>query len=286
MPVHEDTSDVTRFGHVDAIGDAESLIAFLDTANALAGLRAAKQVLLDQLRLGHARSVLDVGCGTGADLIAIAERLPQDGRATGIDVSESMTAEARRRASGLDLNISFDSGDAANLPYDDASFGACRAATVLQHVPDADQVIREMIRVTRPGGRVAALEFDQGSTMLDHPDRDTTRVIVRTFADAMANGWVGRQLPRLFRQAGLTDLSVSPVVNLGEAKMFQAMVRSHVDRLCADHVPDRRPGRRLVAGPGAADGRRSLPRRRGHLRRRRHPARWPDRLIQQLGMSE
>ena len=107
---------------------------------------------------------------------------------------------------------------------------------MLQHVPDASQVIREMIRVTRPGGRVAALEFDQGSTMVDHPDRDTTRVIVQTFGDAMANGWIGRQLPRLFRQAGLTDLSVSPVVNLGEPAMFQAMIRSHVDRLRADNV--------------------------------------------------
>src|SRR5215471_12436894 len=201
-PVHETRSDVTRFAHVDMTGDAESLIAFLDTANALAGLRAAKQVLLDQLRVGQARSVLDVGCGTGADLIAIAERLGQGGRATGIDISESMIAEARRRASGLDLNISFDTGDAVNLPYQDASFGACRAATVLQHVPDASQVIREMIRVTRPGGRVAALEFDQDSTMVDHPDRDTTRVILRIFGDAMANGWARRQLPRLFRQAG------------------------------------------------------------------------------------
>ena len=107
---------------------------------------------------------------------------------------------------------------------------------MLQHVPDASQVIRELIRVTRPGGRVAALEFDQGSTMVDHPDRDTTRVIVQTFGDAMANGWIGRQLPRLFRQAGLTDLSVTPVVNLGEPGMFQAMIRSHVDRLCADNV--------------------------------------------------
>jgi ubiquinone/menaquinone biosynthesis C-methylase UbiE len=236
MPVHEDHSDVTRFGHVDATGDAGGLIAFLDTANALAGLRAAKQVLFDQLRLARAHSVLDVGCGAGADLIAMAGRLPRDGRATGIDISESMIAEAHRRASGLDLNISFDSGDAANLPYEDASFGACRAATLLQHVPDPGQVIREMIRVTRPGGRVAALEFDQDSTMLDHPDRDTTRVIVQTFSDAMANGWAGRQLPRLFRQAGLTELSVSPVVNLGEPAMFQAMLRSHVDRLCADNV--------------------------------------------------
>jgi ubiquinone/menaquinone biosynthesis C-methylase UbiE len=236
MPVREDRSDVTRFGHVDATGEAGNLIAFLDTANALAGLRAAKQILLDQLRLGQARSVLDVGCGTGADLIAIAERLPQGGRAAGIDVSESMIAEARRRVSGLDLTISLDTGDAATLPYQDASFGACRAATVLQHVPNASKVIREMIRVTRPGGRVAALEFDQDSTMLDHPDRDTTRVILQSFGDAMANGWIGRQLPRMFRQAGLTDLSVTPVVNLGEPAMFQAMVRSHVNRLCADNV--------------------------------------------------
>ena len=236
MPVREDRSDVTRFGHVDATQDAGSLIAFLDTANALAGLRAAKQVLLDQLRLGQARSVLDVGCGTGADLIAMTEWLPRGGQAAGIDVSESMIAEARRRASGLDFTISFGTGDAANLPYGDASFGACRAATVLQHVPDASQVIREMIRVTRPGGRVAALEFDQDSTMLDHPDRDTTRVILQTFGDAMANGWIGRQLPRLFRQAGLTDISVSPVVNLGEPAMFQAMLRSHVERLRAGNV--------------------------------------------------
>jgi SAM-dependent methyltransferase len=146
--------------------------------------------------------VLDVDCGTGADLIAIAERLPPGSRATGIDVSASVIAEARRRASSLDLTICFDCGNAANLQYEDASFAACRAATVLQHVPDASQVIREMIRVTCPGGRVAALEFDQDSTMLDHPDRDTTRVIVQTFGDAMANGWIGRQLPRLFRQAG------------------------------------------------------------------------------------
>src|SRR6516164_1361242 len=124
MPVYEDRSDITRFAHVDATGDAGSLIAFLDTANALAGLRAAKQALLDQLRLGQARSVLDVGCGTGADLIAMAERLPQGGRAAGIDVSESMIAEARRRVSGLDLTISLDTGDAATLPYQDASFGA------------------------------------------------------------------------------------------------------------------------------------------------------------------
>ena len=60
--------------------------------------------------------------------------------------------------------------------------------------------------------------------------------VQQTFGDAMPNGWVGRQLPRLFRQTGLTDISVSPIVNLGEPAMFQAMIRSHVDRLRADNV--------------------------------------------------
>ena len=277
MPIHETRSDVTGFANVDATGDAGSLITFLDTANALAGLRAAKQVLLDQLRLGRARSVLDVGCGTGADLIAIAERLGQGGRATGIDVSESMIAEARRRASGLDLNISFDTGDAANLPYQDASFGACRAATVLQHVPDASQVIGEMIRVTRPGGRVAALEFDQDSTMVDHPDRDTTRVIVQTFGDAMANGWIGAAAAAAV-PPGRPDRHIGQP---GREPRRARDVPGHGPQPCRPaprgQRPDRQPGRRLVARPAAAGGRRPLPRGRGDLRRRRHPARWPDR---------
>ena len=144
-------------------------------------------------------------------------------------LSLSLGAQAQPAKHTL-LVTSVGSGDAANLPYEDANFGACRASTVLQHVPDPGQVIREMIRVTRPGGRVAALEFDQDSTMIDHPDRDTTRVIVQTFGDAMANGWAGRQLPRLFRQAGLTDLSVSPVVNLGQDKAWIVM-RQIVERL-------------------------------------------------------
>lgn len=236
MPAREIRPAVTRFGGVGASGDTASLIAFLDTVNALPGRRPLNQALLDQLRLGQARSVLDVGCGTGAELIAIAERLPPGGRAAGIDISEAMITEARRRASGLDLNISFDTGDAADLPYEDASFDACRAATVLQHVPDPGRVVREMARVTRPGGRIAALEFDQGTTILDHPDRGTTQTILRTFDDALAQGWAGRQLPRLFRQAGLTDVSANPSVMLSDLETFQVLLGNHVGRLSMDGV--------------------------------------------------
>jgi ubiquinone/menaquinone biosynthesis C-methylase UbiE len=235
MPV-QDHSDVTRFGGVDATRDPGALIAFLDAAKALPGYRAPKQQLLDQLRLGQAWSALDVGCGTGADVIAMAECLPCGGQAVGIDISEAMLGEARRRAEGLDLAVRFEPGEAAQLPYDDASFGACRVETVLQHIDDPGKVIGEMARVTRPGGRITALELDQATAFLEHPDPETTRTILQTFAGAMASGSIGRQLPRLFRQAGLVDLWVSPTVVLSGAGFWEGLFRSHVRRLREDNV--------------------------------------------------
>lgn len=229
-------ADLTDFGNVDDAGDRGALLAWLDAAWAMPAIRAAKLVLLDQLNLETARAVLDVGCGFGADVAEMAARLPAHGVAAGIDVSEAMIAEARRRSRDLGLNVSFDTGDAGKLPYDDASFDACRTERVLNHVPDPGQVIREMARVTRPGGRVGALEFDHGTTMVDHPDLALTRMILQTFADAMAQGWIGRQLPRLFRQAGLTDLQVSPTVALLSYETIQGLIGQHVERLCRDDV--------------------------------------------------
>ena len=94
-------------------------------------------------------------------------------------------------------------GEATDLPYPDKAFDACLADTVLQHVPDPALVVSEMARVTRPGGRVAALEFDLGTTFLDHPDSQTTQIILDTFTDAAVQGRIGRQVPRLFRLADL-----------------------------------------------------------------------------------
>ena len=94
MPVSGGHPEITRFGGVDAAGEPGALIGFLDIAHAVPGRRAAAQILLDELRLGQARAALDVGCGTGIDVTAIAERLPPGGRAVGIDASEVMIAEA------------------------------------------------------------------------------------------------------------------------------------------------------------------------------------------------
>src|SRR5215469_17688654 len=111
-----------------------------------------------------------------------------------------------------------------NMPYDDGSFDACRAETLLQHLTDPQQAVHEMTRVTRAGGRVAALEFDLGTTVVDHPDRETTQLILQRLADDAVQPWMGRQLPRLFRRAGLTDLSVTPARILANQQVLRMLV--------------------------------------------------------------
>lgn len=231
MHQEDHTTRSAQFAAVDTATDPGGLIRFLDAANTLPALRAAKQALLEQLALGRAGNALDVGCGIGGDLAEMARLMPDGTQVSGLDASETMITEARRRTAGLGTRVSLRVGDAAELPYPDQMFDACRAATVLQHVPDPARVVREMARVTRPGGRVGVLEFDQGTTFLDHPDPRTTQIILGTFITAAVQGQIGRQLPRLFRAAGLTDVSVTPRVILGSVQVWRILFHDHVARL-------------------------------------------------------
>jgi ubiquinone/menaquinone biosynthesis C-methylase UbiE len=219
------------FNAVDASGDPHALIGFLDAAASVPGLSAAKKSLLNHLDLARARAALDVGCGSGADLVAMAGSMLPGAEIYGLDVSETMIGEARRRIAGLHPRVSLHVGTAASLPFPDETFDACLADTVLQHIPDPAQAVREMARVTRPGGRIAALEFDLGTTFLDHPDSETTQLILDTFTDSTVQGRIGRQLPRLFRLAGLTGISVTPTVILSNAPFWRALYDSHVARM-------------------------------------------------------
>src|SRR5215472_6366155 len=124
-----------------------------------------------------------------------------------------------------------------NLPYDDGSLDACRAQTLVQHLTDPRQAVHEMTRVTRPGGRAAIPESGTGTTLAGHPDRETTQVIPQRPADDAAQARIGRQLPRLFRRAGLTDPSGTPAMILAGQQMIQMLPSRHVGRLGEQNMP-------------------------------------------------
>ena len=232
--------DVSQFTAVDQVSDPAAMIEMLDRLKRL--LRAPKDALLDRLAVQGARAALDVGCGTGGDVVEMASRMSQGCEAVGVDASKAMITEARRRHSGpladagAGVSVTFRLGDALGLPYPDGAFDVCRAETVLQHLRDPRQAIREMVRVTRPGGRVGALEFDHGGSMLDHPDQQATQAILNAYTDSIACGCMGRQLPRMFREAGLTEVSVDPFVIFGTLQAFRGLLTPTMARLRDEHV--------------------------------------------------
>ncbi len=204
------TGDVTAFTAVDRAKDPSFFSRFLEEASRHPGIVASKPLILDELHLAAGGHVIDVGCGSGRDAVDIAKRVGPTGRVVGVDFSEAMIVDARSRAAASESAVTFEVGDVQNLPFADETFDACRAERTLMHVPDSVRAVSEMVRVTRHGGRIAVFDFDWDTHIIDSAYSDTTRKITRSFSDAMKNGRIGRQLPRLFKRNGLVDVTVSP----------------------------------------------------------------------------
>jgi SAM-dependent methyltransferase len=156
------------------------------------------------------------------------------GHAIGIDVSKAMIAEARRRGRGTDRQASFRVADALALPFEDNTFDVCRTETVLQHLADPARAVNEMIRVTRPGGRVGALELDQETMFIDHPDSELLDALRDSVISAMVQSAIGRQMPRMFVDAGLIDVQMDPHVILGDPRAWRLQLEHHTTVL-RDH---------------------------------------------------
>ncbi len=105
-----------------------------------------------------ATRILDVGCGTGSLTFALMDTLPS-ARVRGIDYSQAFIDYASSQAPA-DGRLVFEQGDAVSLPYEDQAFDAALSLLVLNFVPDAQKAARELVRVTQPGGVVAACVWD------------------------------------------------------------------------------------------------------------------------------
>lgn len=198
----------SRFSNIDATSNPTEFVAYMDDANSMAFFRAAKRRTYELLALRSGERVLDVGCGAGEDVRAMAEIVGPTGSAVGIDASQTMIDAARRRSAESSAVVEFLVGDAEQLEFPDASFDACRADRVLQHLSSPSNAVAEMARVLRPGGRLVVFEPDNGGLLIDAPDKDVTRRITEFRGDVVRTGWIGRQLPRLFKSAGLVNVDV------------------------------------------------------------------------------
>ncbi|MER6358451.1 methyltransferase domain-containing protein [Streptomyces sp. NPDC001634] len=173
--------------------------------------RSYKRRMLDELDLRAGHRVLDLGCGPGTDLEALAEAVTPAGAVIGVDHDQNMVDAARARMTGRDV-VDVRHADIHDLPMPDHSADRARTDRVLQHVADPLAALGEICRVLRPGGRLVMGEPDWETLAVDHPDSDLTRAYTRHVAEQVVrNAAIGRQLPRLATESGFTVPTVIPV---------------------------------------------------------------------------
>ncbi|MBA2361005.1 MAG: class I SAM-dependent methyltransferase [Actinobacteria bacterium] len=170
------------------------------------------RAMCDAARVGAGQRALDVGCGSGALVAALAGVLGAE-HVTGLDPSEPFVEAAQARVPGARVVV----GSAESLPFGNDEFDAALSQLVVNFLADPELGVREMSRVTRPGGVVAGCVWDYGGGM----------TMLRAFWEAAASldpaGATAsmeqntmrfatpEELAALWRTAGLDEVDVSPI---------------------------------------------------------------------------
>jgi SAM-dependent methyltransferase len=189
-------------------------------------------------RYPQGTTVLEAGCGVGAQTVILAGNSPR-AALTSIDISAGSLAEARRRVREAGCaNVSFQRADIFSLPFGAACFDHVFVCFVLEHLPDPAGALEALRRVLRPGGSITVIEGDHGSAYF-HPDSGRARRAIQCLVDlqeqAGGDSLIGRRLYPLLAQAGYRDVRVSPRMVYADAsrpaladgftrKTFTAMV--------------------------------------------------------------
>lgn len=175
--------------------------------------RTLEALLHDGTRFPAGSRVLEAGCGTGAQTVALARRSP-GAFITALDLSETSLAAARERAKAEGLpNVAFARADLAAPGLPGAPFDHAFLCFVLEHLPEPEAALRTVCRAVRPGGTVTVVEGDHGSALF-HPDSAAARAAIACQVElqrrAGGDANIGRRLRPLLVRAGLDRVEVSP----------------------------------------------------------------------------
>ena len=161
------------------------------------------------LNLSGNQAVLDLGCGRGADLIALGAKASNSHRFVGIDSSPESLDAANAKISG-DPRFSFVHHDLTQpLPFQDGSFDSVLSTNTLECISDKQALLSEVHRVLRPQGTVVFAHFDWDTQVFNGDDKNLVRRMVQTFGDWQqawmtdSDAWMGRRLWPTFQQSGL-----------------------------------------------------------------------------------
>ena len=213
-------------------------VDFLDQRSTLPGELVAKRIIADLLDLRAGLTVLDVGSGTGADAIEVVRVVGLDGHVVGWDRTAEMAAEAPPPPERAEVAVEFVTGDAHVLGFPDASFDRVRTERMLIHLADPEAAVREMVRVTKPGGLVVASDIDGGTVFFNSANTTLAETLALRLRRGLAQGWMGRRQQRYLVEAGLVDVRVVPVVIMNSVAFMRIVCDGLLAAMVEEGVTD------------------------------------------------
>lgn len=185
---------VTGIGHI------------LEAMGTLPAFRDARRWVLGNLGIAEGSAILEAGCGTGVALADILAIVGAGGRLVGTDPTHLFVEAARRRAEKQGAsNARYEVGDIRSIASAVGAFDAAFCEKVLIHAGPPSAALGEMARVTRPGGRVGAIEW-LPSFILSTTQPEATDAFNAIFVKALYDYPIGANLARHFHAAGLQDV--------------------------------------------------------------------------------
>ncbi len=201
----------SEFIDVDHASSPQGYVECMDAQHGMDFIQMYKRRARTLLDLQPGLRVLDVGSGTGEDACEIARLVAPTGGVIGLDYSQTMVDEAQQRCQDLHLPAKFVQGDARRLSFADNTFDRCYASKTFQHLPDPQQALAEMIRVTRPGGLMLIVDPDHGTHLLDTPYPAVTERFFHFRASGIRQPGIAHQMYALCKDQGLIDIQVEPL---------------------------------------------------------------------------
>ncbi len=168
-----------------------------------------RQYIYSLIDITSAKSILDIGCGTGYDLKQIAKLTQKRMRLVGIDTSRKKI-EAAHIATKNDAYFSFFIRDVSSgLLFKNGEFDVVYSKNLLECIPNKETLIKEVHRVLRSNGQVLFAHWDWDSQVIDGENKALVRKIIHRFSDwkqkwmANCDSWMGRRLWRTFNRTDL-----------------------------------------------------------------------------------
>jgi ubiquinone/menaquinone biosynthesis C-methylase UbiE len=210
----------------------ETIAARLEFRGTDQGYAQRSQAYFSRLPLAQSRQILALGCGTGIEVRALRRLTRPDTVIIGVDHSPALIDAARRRTDqeGLSANVTYQVGDAHHTPYGDGQFDVVTLHTLISHVDDPPQVLREARRLVRPGGTVAVFDGDYASLTFAYPDHGLAKTLEEKLIQLIvANPRIMRDLPRLLREVDLELVEADGALyaNIGTSRFWVGAAESY-----------------------------------------------------------